>query len=95
MGSREGSVETYLRLALLRLGAYQRKFVSPGTRGVFDRIVGYKGSVFFIEIKSLDGKLSTKQEREKKKLDDQNLNWFVLYSIKDVDSFIRILKCIV
>lgn len=94
MGAREGANEKHFRNELLKMKCYVRKFVSPGHRGVFDRIVGYKGHVFFVELKTIDGPVSVRQKREKIKLEENNLNCFILRSIEDVNNFVGMLKCI-
>lgn len=43
-------------------GCWARKFTSPGTRAVPDRVFGYEGSVWFIEFKA-EGKDATKLQK--------------------------------
>ena len=48
----EAEVEAMLRMEVKRHGGYAYKFVSPGTRGVPDRIVCLPhGTVVFVELK--------------------------------------------
>lgn len=67
MGVRENKVETYLRDELNKLGGDSRKWVSPGRDGVPDQIC-FHSIIFFCEVKTADGRLSTAQEREHQRL---------------------------
>lgn len=68
MGVRENKVETYLRDQVKLLGGDTRKWVSPGRDGVPDQIVFVYYSMFFVEVKTTDGKLSEAQKREHNRL---------------------------
>lgn len=52
----ENDIEKYLVRQIKSIGALCYKFTSPGTRGVPDRIILYRGNVFFIELKRPGGK---------------------------------------
>lgn len=58
----ESSIESSFVYYCQKLGALVLKFVSPGTSGVPDRIVIYKGRVWFIELKRPGGKPRPLQE---------------------------------
>lgn len=59
---RESAVEDYLRDQVKALGGKAYKFVSPGNRGVPDRLVCLPGGLtLFIELKA-PGKTSTPQQ---------------------------------
>ena len=92
MGVRERKIEQYLDKRINDIGGLTRKWVSPGRDGVPDRIVIYKGQVYFIEIKTVDGTLSKNQKREIKRLIDKGANVEVLYGNIDINSFIELLK---
>jgi hypothetical protein len=50
---RERDIEAYFIRRVRETGGVQRKFVSPGVRGVPDRIVGFPNGVFaFVELKA-------------------------------------------
>lgn len=91
--TRESDIEKYLRDEVKKLGGKAYKFVSPGNRGVPDRIVLIpKGIVIFIELKA-PGKTPTpiqiKQQTDIKKL---GFAVDVIDSKEGVDEFISIVK---
>lgn len=63
MGKAEGIVENYLRKQAKKHGCLCYKFTSPGTRGVPDEILIYKGKILFIETKSETGEASEIQKK--------------------------------
>lgn len=88
MGAREAKVEKHLDKRIKELGGLTRKWVSPGRDGVPDRVVIIHGVVWFVEIKTVDGRLSVVQKREQKRLTDAGANVTTLYGQTDVDKFI-------
>lgn len=92
MGIRENKVEKYLDDEVKFLGGITRKWVSPGRDGVPDRIVILSGVIWFVEVKTTDGKLSEAQKREHTRLRAVNANVVTVYGKEGVDEFIRILK---
>ena len=93
MGVRENKVEKYLDEQVTKLGGITRKWVSPGRDGVPDRIVIYKGQVYFVEVKTVDGKLSPAQQRESQRLIDAGAHVLVIYGTNDAQAFVdRFLK---
>ena len=91
---REKDIEQYLVRKVKTLGGLCFKWVSPGTNGVPDRIVIYKGNVLFVEMKRKNGKPSPVQEVMAARLKEQGLRVWFLYSKKQVDTFIEWLKLI-
>lgn len=87
----ESYVEKYLKDEVIKLGGFSRKYISPGTVGVPDRIVFYKG-VYFVELKRPSGTLSPMQVRELQRMVQQGAMAGVLASKADVDMFINQLK---
>jgi hypothetical protein len=65
---REREIEAYFCKRVKEAGGLQRKFVSPGHRGVPDRILVYAGRTIFVEIKAFGEKLRPDQIREHAKL---------------------------
>ena len=66
------------------------KFVSPGTSGVPDRIVVLPGgTVWFVELKADDGRLSGRQAMILRQLADRGANATVLVGMKDVEKFLE------
>lgn len=89
MGVRERKVERYLDKKVTDAGGLTRKWVSTGRDGVPDRIAIHRGNVFFVEVKTIDGKLSVMQEREHQRLIDKGANVSVVYGEEGVDIFIH------
>lgn len=61
---RERDIEKHLVKRCKELRIWQRKFVSPGHRGVPDRILLYEGEVLFLELKAPGKHLRPLQQRE-------------------------------
>ena len=95
MGVRENKVERYLDSEVKKLGGITRKWVSPGVSGVPDRIVLIAGRVFFVEVKTEDGKLSAAQQREHARLKDAGAKVYTLCGEGEVDEFMRSLATVV
>ena len=88
MGVRENKVEKYLDAEVKKLGGLTRKWVSPGRDGVPDRIVILHGLVVFVEVKTVDGRLSVAQAREHAKLVAAGAEALPVFGNDDVDIFI-------
>lgn len=65
------------------------KWVAPGNSGVPDRIVIINGKVIFVELKTINGRMSKLQERQHKKIRNIYPDIFVLYGIEEVERFIN------
>lgn len=89
MGVRENKVETYLDKSVKRAGGITRKWTCPSHNGVPDRIVILKGVVWFVEVKTNDGKLSEVQKREHIRLKDVGAKVVTLYGRAGVDEFME------
>jgi len=88
MGTRENKVESYLDQRVRELGGITRKWVSPGVDGVPDRIIIISGEVIFVEIKTVDGRLSKAQEREHNRLTRHGAKVRTIYGCDHVDTLI-------
>jgi hypothetical protein len=88
VGIRENKVETYLSDKVKEIGGLCYKWTSPGRPGVPDRIVIHEGNSYFVEIKTVDGRLSGQQLREFARLRDKGAEVFSLYGVEEVDEFI-------
>jgi hypothetical protein len=86
---RERDVETYFVRRVKEAGGLQRKFVSPGHRGVPDRIVVYFGDVYFVELKAPGKDLRPDQSREHDRLFAAGAGVWVAASKGEVDTFIE------
>lgn len=75
------------------IGGKAYKFVSPGVRGVPDRIVIIPGGhIYFVELKAPGEKLRPIQHIRCKKLTDLGCNVHVIDSKEMVDRFIKKVK---
>jgi len=92
MGIRENKVETYLHDRVTETGGTTRKWVSPGRDGVPDRIVITPWALWFVEVKTTDGTLSSAQEREHKRLREAGATVRTVYGHAGVDQLIEELK---
>jgi hypothetical protein len=92
MGKRENKVETYLNDEFCKLdpNAVTRKWVSPGRANVPDRIVIVRGVVYFVEVKTVDGELSSGQKREATALIEAGARVHCVYGHGGVDKFIKL-----
>ena len=88
MGKPEGLIEKHLVKRCKEEGFLCRKYVSPGYKGVPDRIVIARGHVVFIELKSAVGKLSELQKREIKRMLLLGADVRVYNSKEQIDNFI-------
>lgn len=52
----ESELEAYFRIEVKRIGGKAYKWVSPGNTGVPDRIVLYRGKVYFVELKKCNAR---------------------------------------
>ena len=96
MGVRENKVERYLDSEVQKvLGGETRKWTSPGHDGVMDRIVFLQGGIiWFVEVKTVDGKRSPAQVREAEKLEFLGANVTTVHGKEGVDEFIdALVKC--
>lgn len=93
VGVRENKVEKYLDEQVKLVGGLTRKWVSPMQDGVPDRIVIVEGVVWFVEVKTLDGVLSSPQIREQQRLKDSGVNVTTVYGKTGVDKFMEYFKC--
>lgn len=91
--SLEKEIEQYLSDRVRRLGGLCFKFVSPGRAGVPDRIVLYKGSSYFVELKRpKGGKLSEIQTARHKEFSAHGFQVWVLKNRKEVDEFVAYIQ---
>lgn len=90
MEEQERKVEKALVRMLWNLGCESYKFVSPNCRGVPDRIcITEEGRVFFAELKTLKGRLSSLQEVQIKKLKALKQEVYVIYGMDGVRKFVE------
>ena len=86
---REREIESRLRDGVKKLGGLCYIFVSPGNRGVPDRIVLLPGgAVHFVELKTEVGRLSKIQRAQLKRMERLGVQVEVLYGPSEVDEFL-------
>jgi len=93
MGTQEAKVEQYLNQQVTLLGGITRKWVSPGHDGVPDRIcILPLGIIYFVEVKTLSGKTTVRQERELDELKRLGCHTAVVYGTDGVNDLIKKMK---
>lgn len=86
----EKTVENYLVRQCKKYGGMAEKFVSPGKRGVPDRICSWPyGHKDWVECKAPNGALKKDQLRDHLKRRDMGHEVWVLYTKGNVDSYIE------
>ena len=89
MSNRESEVEKYLHRMFTLRGGLTRKWVSPGYVGVMDRICILNGVVWFVEVKTFDGKMSPMQQREADRMTEAGANVRTVYGKNGVDELMK------
>lgn len=85
----EKKVENYLERRAKATGAIVRKLVSPGRRGIMDRLIIMPvDRVHFVEVKRPGEKLDDHQAREKALFESYGCQCFCLTCFEEVDGFI-------
>lgn len=88
---RESTIEKRLVRGVEERGGLCYKFVSPGNRGVPDRIViTPDGQTYYVELKSRTGRLSPMQRFQRNELKARNVTVHVLNSVARVEDFLRV-----
>lgn len=87
---REANLEKKFRLAVERVGGLAPKWVSPGSRGVPDRIVILPGGrVAFVELKAPGKQLQPLQRKWMKTLRSLGHQVYKIDSEDDIERFIK------
>ncbi len=86
----ERSIEKKLRVMLRERGALCLKFVSPGNRGVPDRIAILPGGrIVFVELKAPGGMLEPLQQWQIDRLHSLGVDVRVLWRMEQVRPFVE------
>lgn len=86
----ESDIERRLVREVERIGGWAPKWVSPGNRGVPDRIVLLpNGRVVFVELKAPGGRMAPLQKRWAKILRSLGHQVYRISSVEEVDKFIQ------
>ena len=84
----EKKIEQALLERVKTLNGTCEKFVSPGRRGVPDRIVTLPGGrIIFVELKSPSGRLSPSQIRDHERRLQMGCDVRVIKKIEDINAF--------
>lgn len=90
---RERDIEKWLVGQVKRMGGEAYKFVSPGNDGVPDRLVCIPdGLVYFVELKTDQGRPSSIQRWQMDRLRRMGCNVFLITGMEEAKDFIRILQ---
>lgn len=90
---REKKIEEKLRDEVKKLGGVAMKFVSPGRRGVYDRLIIIPGGkIWFVEVKQPGKDLSPLQKVFRQMLINLQANNRVIDSMEKVSEFIKEVK---
>ena len=85
----ERDIERYLVRRAIEHGGKAYKWVSPGHVGVADRIVLLPGGkVWFVELKTVKGRLSPWQKLFAVDLRRMGMNYIVIRSKEEVDAYL-------
>ncbi len=86
----EKQIEARLVKRVKEVGGLALKFVSPGHRGVPDRLVFLPGGLLYlVELKTPGGKLTKLQNRTKARFEELGFKYYVISSYNEVEEFIN------
>ena len=85
----EKTVEQWLGKKIKGVGGLWLKFTSPGTTGVPDRILIYRGVALFVELKTETGRPSPVQKATHQKFIAAGKSVHVIYGRAGAESFFR------
>lgn len=86
----EKEIERRMCTLIKNRGGLAYKFTSPNSRGVPDRIIVTPlGSVWFVELKTLTGKLTEIQRKQISELQKRGANVRVVYGWDEAKSFVE------
>jgi hypothetical protein len=90
---KEKQVEQHFKWAVETLGGRSFKFVSPGVKGVADRVVCMpNGTTHFVELKTKGGRLSALQLIFAADMERLNQNYAVLWNLEQIDAYLKTLS---
>lgn len=89
----EKEIERKLIKGVHQIGGRAYKFVSPGNDGVPDRIVVLPGGrIIFVELKTEEGRLASRQKIQIKTLTRLGCEVWTLWGAGDVEMFLKRLE---
>lgn len=88
---REQKLEDYLQERVEACGGLCEKFVSPGRRGVPDRLITWSGGrMDLVELKAENGQLSPEQRRDHKRRMERGVRVYLLNTREKIDKYIAL-----
>lgn len=91
----EKEVEQEFKELIRSLGGISYKWVSPGRRGIPDRLVFIRGKVYAVELKKIDGKTSPLQRLIHRELARHEIQVCVVYGkagVKKLGGYLYVCK---
>lgn len=88
----ENDIENYLIRKTEMLGGLCMKFVSPGRRGVPDRIILIDGKTFFVELKRPGGFLRKDQLKMREKFEKLGVSVYVVDTKQKADVLLNMIQ---
>lgn len=85
---KESKIERELKKQIEAIGGVCLKWISPGNRGVPDRVVIYQGDVILVELKSPGEILRPLQEFQRRKFLELGVPVEVIDSMEGVGEFV-------
>lgn len=86
----ESQLEKKLNVEVGRLGGKSMKWVSPGLRGVPDRIILFPGGrIFFVEMKAPGKSLRPLQEKRKREIETLGFRIYKIDSVEDINTLLE------
>lgn len=86
----ENRIENRLRECIKEKGGMALKFISPGCRGVPDRLVFLPGGrIYLVELKAPGKDLRPLQKKMKAKFEKLGFKYYVIDSYEDVEAFMN------
>jgi hypothetical protein len=86
--TREREIENYLRLELIKIGAWSIKLFPIVVTGLPDRLVIKNGYAWFVELKCPTGKISTKQKNIARRLIKYGFPVYYIWTKEQANEFI-------
>ena len=91
--TREKTIEQYLRVEVKKVGGIAYKFISPGRKGVPDRLILLPGGkVWFVELKAQGKRLTPLQKQQQHRLASLGFEVLTIDSKQGVDDFMSMIK---
>lgn len=90
---KESVIEGKLRKKVVDMGGRFFKWVSPGNDGVPDRIAVFPGGrIYFVELKTDEGRLTSLQIYQQDTLRDLGCNVTTVYGETGIENFVESVK---